>query len=70
MNSNQKNPLRNYARYSNIAIQMLVVIVAGVFGGYKLDELLKLKFPVFTLVLSLSSVILAIYLAVRDFLKK
>jgi hypothetical protein len=70
MNSNQKNPLRNYAKYSNIAIQMLVVITAGVFGGYKLDELLKLKFPVFTLVLSVSSVILAIYLAVRDFLKK
>lgn len=70
MNSNQKNPLRNYAKYSNIAIQMLVIIVAGVFGGYKLDELLKLKFPIFTLALSLFSVILAIYLAVRDFLKK
>jgi len=70
MNSNQKNPLRNYAKYSNIAIQMLVIITAGVFGGYQLDELLKLRFPVFTLVLSLFSVFLAIYLAVRDFLKK
>lgn len=70
MTLNPRKPLRNYARYSNIAIQMLVIILAGVFGGYKLDEYLNLKFPVFTVVLSLLSVVIAIYIVVKDLLKK
>lgn len=49
---------------------MLVIILVGVYGGYKLDGLLKIKFPVFTIILSLISVSLAIYVAVKDFLKK
>jgi len=48
---------------------MIVVIVAGVFGGRKLDELVKWEFPVFTVCLSLFSVFLAMYLALKDFIK-
>jgi hypothetical protein len=69
MEPSKKNPLKNYAKYSSIAFQMLVIILLGVFGGYKLDQYLELKFPVFTLVLSLASVALAIYYAIKDFLK-
>lgn len=65
----EKKSLDNYARYSSIAIQMLVIILAGVFGGYKLDQWLKLNAPVFTIILSLLSVILAIYYVTRDLLK-
>jgi len=66
----KKNPLNNYAKYSSIAMQMLVIILIGVYGGYKLDELLEIKFPVFTILLSLISVSLAIYVAIKDFIKK
>ena len=59
-----------YAKYSALAIQAGLLIFAGTFGGYKLDSYLNLKFPVFTLVLSLFSVFAAIWLLVRDVLKK
>lgn len=61
--------LDNYARYSSIGFQMLAIILLGVFGGVKLDQWLHLKFPVFTVTLSILSVALAIYYAVKDFLK-
>lgn len=60
----------SYARYSALTIQVGVIIFAGTFGGYKLDAYLNLKFPVFTLILSLLSVFAAIWLLARDVLKK
>lgn len=65
-----KKQLEFYARYSSLALQMLVIIGLGVFAGVKLDEWLHLGFPVFTLVLSVLSVILSIYQATRGLLKK
>ena len=67
---NQKNPLPDYARYSSIALQMLVIIAGGVFGGYKLDEYLNLKFPVFTVIFSFLSVGFAIYYVIKDLINK
>lgn len=66
----KKKPLNNFIRYSNIGIQMLVIIAAGVFGGYKLDIRMHNKFPVFLIVLSTFALAAAIYTAVKDFLKK
>ncbi|MDQ3046656.1 MAG: AtpZ/AtpI family protein [Bacteroidota bacterium] len=57
-------------KYSAMGFQMAVIIGGGVYGGIKLDEWLKLKFPVFTLLLTLLSVFLAIYYFIRDILKK
>ena len=62
------NPLQNYARYTSIGIQMLVIILLGVFGGYKLDQYLG-TLPLLTLILSFAGVTLAIYHAIKDFLK-
>ena len=45
---------------------MIAIILAGVFGGMKLDELVKWDFPVFTLVLILLAVILSMYYAIKD----
>lgn len=64
-----KNKFKAYAKYSNMAMQMIVIIVLGTFGGFKLDELLDWGFPVFTVVLSLASVVIAIYISVKDLLK-
>jgi len=66
---NPKNKFNNYVKYSNLAIQMMLIIVAGAFGGFKLDEYLNWGFPVFTLVLSVGAVITAIYIAVKDLIK-
>ncbi len=65
-----KNSLSNYAKYSGIAFQMAAVIFVGTWGGYKLDALFKFENHILTLILSLLSVVLAIYVAVKDFLKK
>jgi hypothetical protein len=47
---------------------MIAIIVLGTFGGLKLDSWLELSFPVFTLVLSVLSVVLAVYYAIKDFI--
>ncbi len=65
-----KKDLNAYVKYSSLAIQMGLIIAAGTFGGWKLDELTEWRFPLFTLILSVGSVALAIYLAVKDFIKK
>ncbi|CAN5326189.1 hypothetical protein BH10BAC1_BH10BAC1_10810 [soil metagenome] len=65
-----KKPLNNYAKYSGMAIQMIAIIVGGVFAGVYLDKWLALKFPIFTLVLTLLSVFLAMYYFIKDVIKK
>jgi hypothetical protein len=49
---------------------MAVIILAGTFGGIKLDSKLHLKFPVFTVALSFLSVVFAMYLVIKDFIRK
>lgn len=49
---------------------MIVIIVAGAWGGKYLDEYLQLKFPAFTLSLTVLSVFAAVYLSIRELLKK
>jgi ATP synthase protein I len=61
--------LKDYSRYSNLGFQMIVIILLGVFGGIKLDKLVQTKFPVFTVVLSFLSVILAMYIGLKDFVR-
>jgi F0F1-type ATP synthase assembly protein I len=65
----KKKSLDSYTRYSSIAFQMLVIILIGVFGGIELDKWLKMKVPVFTIVLSILSVVLSIYTVTRGLLK-
>lgn len=60
-----KEPLNAYTRFSSLAIQMVAIIIIGTFTGVKLDE----KFPneqnLYTLGLSLGSVIMAIIYTIR-----
>jgi len=49
---------------------MIVIILAGVWGGIKLDHWLHTSFPVYTLVLSLAAVMLSLYVSLKDFIKK
>lgn len=55
----------SYAKYSALAFQMLGTIALFTYGGYKLDEWQQNKIPVWTLVLSLSSIAAALYVFIR-----
>lgn len=46
--------------------KMAVVILAGVLGGRALDDRSSLEFPLWTLVLSMLGVALAIYFVIKD----
>ena len=56
-----RSALSDYGRYSGLAFQMIAIILAGVYGGIKLDKLVRWEFPVFTFLLTILAVILSIY---------
>ena len=67
---NQGNKgIKDFARYSGMAFQMLAIILVTTWGGIKLDQITGTDTPVFTIILSLLGVFAAIYTAVKDFLK-
>ncbi len=78
---NNKNPdskkkddlnqsLRSYAKYSGLAFQMGLIIFIGTWGGYQLDRYFHFESHILTLILSILSVFIAIYTAIKDFIKK
>lgn len=62
--------LNNYAKYSGMAFEMIVIILAGVFAGIKLDKWLHMTNPVFTAICAALGVILAIYIVIKDLLRR
>lgn len=59
-----------YARYSSIAFQMLGTIGLGVWGGMKLDEWQGNENPIWTIILSLTSIGASLYLFIRQLPKE
>ncbi len=57
------------ARYSGVAFEMLGIIFLGTYGGYKIDLLRNAEFPLWTLVLSLLSIIIALYVVLKDLIR-
>ena len=64
----KESPIHQYAVYSNLAFEMGVVIALGVFGGVKLDNLLNIS-PLFTILCSLASIAIAMFLVIRSLTK-
>jgi F0F1-type ATP synthase assembly protein I len=64
----KKQKLNNFAKYTSIAFQMMITIVLFSLGGFKLDEWLETKFPIFTVILTLIGVFAGIYYAIKDFI--
>ena len=60
------NTPSNFIRYSGMAMQMLGTILLFTYAGYKLDEWQMNKTPVWTLVLSLTSIAASLYLLIRS----
>ena len=54
-----------FLRYSGMATQMLGTILIFTYAGYKLDEWQQNKIPVWTLILSLTSIAASLYLLIR-----
>lgn len=66
----KKPLLHNYFRYSSIGLQMLTIILLGVYLGLRIDGWINKDSYLFTIILSLGSVILAIYIVTKDLMKK
>ena len=56
-------------KYSGMATQMLGTILIFTYGGYKLDEWQQNKTPIWTLILSLTSIAASLYLLIRGITK-
>lgn len=63
--SKKNNRPDRYLEFVNIAIQMAVIIAAGVFLGIWLDEKFPNNFSGFTIFVSLLGVFLALYQVIR-----
>jgi hypothetical protein len=72
MNSPKSNKklVDNFIKYSSLGFEMMAIIAAGTWGGYKIDQLMGNKFKVFTLGLMVVSVIISVLYGVRNLLKK
>lgn len=64
---NQPNP---FLKYGNMAFQMAAIIALSVYAGQKLDAHFHTQTPWYTLALSLFGIAAALYLTLRDLLRK
>lgn len=67
--SGKKNQPNAFIKYSSLATQMAVIIVAGALGGIQLDKYLQTEVPWFTGGLTILAVLLSMYFAIKDLLK-
>lgn len=61
----RRKPLADYAKYSGIGIMMLTVILLGTYAGVSLDRHFGISSSLFTIICSLLSVAVALYLVVK-----
>lgn len=60
------NRLNAYAKFSGVAFQMIAIIGLGTYGGVKLDEKYPNEHSLFTIILSLASVAIAMYYVIKQ----
>lgn len=70
MKKNDESPLKFYAKYSSLALQMIVIIVGAAFGGREIDKYVSWEFPVFTVSLTIFGVIGAVIYGMRGLFKQ
>lgn len=69
-NRGKMDYLKEYAKYSSLIFQMIVIVAAGIWGGIELDRTLNMKRPVFTITFTIFTSFLAIYHLFKTLLKK
>lgn len=65
----KEKPLHKAAKYTGMGFQMLGIIALGTFGGVQLDKRSESEFPIWTLILSLLAVFIALYTTLREIIK-
>ena len=60
----EESPGYDYAKYSGLGIQMLVIIGAFAYGGYRIDKAANHSIQWVTCILSLVGVFIAIYVVI------
>ena len=63
-----KKKQHNLIIFSQIGLQMLIIILAGVFVGFKLDQIYPNQYKAFTILFSLLSVGFSIYFVIKQVL--
>jgi len=69
-NKKKDSPLKFYAKYSSLALQMIAIILAGAFGGKAIDKKVSFEFPVFTLALTILAVVIATIYGMREIFRQ
>lgn len=60
-----RSPLRDYAKYSGIAFQMMAIILLGTWVGLKADDFFHFESHILTIIFSFLSVILALWMVFK-----
>ena len=63
---NNENRVNNYIKYSGLGFQMIAIIGAMTFAGYKLDDHYKHTTPWLTAALALSGVFISLYIVIKS----
>ncbi len=66
----KKRQVNSYLKYSGMAIQMGIIILAGVYAGKKMDEKLGSAKPIWTVIFALLSIFVALYTSLKDIWRK
>ncbi|WP_240975114.1 AtpZ/AtpI family protein [Chitinophaga fulva] len=61
--SKRNNPVM---RYAGLAFQMMTTLGLGVFVGYKLDQKIGWRFPVFLIIFSLLALAILLWQIIKD----
>lgn len=64
----EKNALKAYAKYAGLGFQMIAIIGLFAFIGYQIDKKREASSPLFTAILALLGVCLALYQVIRSVL--
>ncbi len=68
--SQGRSGLNDYIKYAGMGFQMLAIIGIFTWVGVKLDARSASDTPLYTAILALLGVIIGIYTALRDFIKR
>ena len=65
MESGKDSKKFGYAYFSGIGFQMIAIIGAFTYGGYRIDQAREAETPIWTALLALTGVIISIYIVIR-----
>jgi ATP synthase protein I len=63
------NKSNSILRYSGMGVQMGAIMLLGAYAGIQIDKHFGIKNNLFTAILTIVAVIVAVYLTIRDLIK-